>query len=97
MDFNELTAEDIQMFSDASKNYLKGMGAICQNDWMCMQWDRTFMERNDPNIEFLELYAVTAAILTWIHHFKNCRVYLFCNNMSVAHMLNNSSSNVGTS
>ena len=92
MDVCPLSAVDINMYSDAAKSELKGMGVICQNDWMYMKWNPEFIRNQDPSIEFLELYAVTAAVLTWIHRFKNKRVYLFCDNMSVVHMINNSTS-----
>ena len=45
-----------------------------------------------PSIEYLELFAVTAAVLSWIHKFKNKRVILFCDNRSVVDMINNTSS-----
>ena len=49
------------------------------------------MVQHQPSIEYLELFTVTAAVLKWIHRFKNMWVRLFCDNLSVCHMLNNSS------
>ena len=78
MDFSEiLTADDILMFSDASKNPELGMGGICNNSWMYQQWNKSFVGENDPSIEFLELYAVLATVLNWLHRFKNRRIVLF--------------------
>ena len=91
IEFGALTADDIQLTSDASKSKFQGMGAVCQNDWMFQQWNPQFIESQEPSIEYLELYGVTAAVLTWIHRFKNRRIYLFCNNMNIVHMINNSS------
>ena len=47
-----------------------------------------FIRQQKPSIEFLELYAVTAAVLSWIHQYKNSRIILFCDNQSVVDMIN---------
>ena len=79
MDFTEfLIADEIDMFSDASGKI--GMGAICNSAWVIQRWPKEFLEKNNPSIEYLELYAVTAAVLTWIHQFRNRRIILFCDN-----------------
>ena len=95
MDFLDWTAEDITMFSDASKNESLGFGAYCQNDCMNAMWPEGWIAEADPSIEFLELFALTAGVLTWIHRFKNRRIWLFCDNESVVHMVNKSSSSCG--
>ena len=86
MEFGAVTAEDIELFSDASGSSEKGMGAICQMSWMYKKWDKQFFNKNKPSIEYLELYGVAAAVLTWIHRFQNRKIYLFCDNISVVHM-----------
>ena len=87
LDFSHvLVATEIDMFSDTSGKI--GMGAICKSSWMYQLWSPEFIERNKPSIEYLELYAVTAAVLTWIHQFKNRRIILFCDNKSVVDMIN---------
>ena len=92
MDFREdMFAQDVDFSSDASKNFKLGMGAICQNSWMFMQWEDE-LEQLNPSIEYLELFALAAAVLAWISRFRNRRVFIFCDNMSVVHMINNSSS-----
>ena len=40
MDFLDWTAEDLEMYSDASKNEELGFGAYCQNSWMKGTWPR---------------------------------------------------------
>ena len=94
LDFDsELTADVLSMYSDLSKNPRLGFGAICQNSWMYSQWeDIDFMIREDPSIEYLELWAVLAGVITWIHRFQNKRVVLFCDNISVVQMINNTTS-----
>ena len=91
-DFEVVTAKEINMYSDASRNFQKGFGALCGTSWSCGVWNARFMEQNQPSIEYLELYAVTVAVLNWIRRYSNKRVFLFCDNMSVVHMLNKSSS-----
>ena len=92
MEFTSLTAVDIDMYSDASKSFSKGFGAYCHNRWTYGIWDYDFMIQADPSIEYLELFAVTVAVLKWIKLFNNNRIYLFCDNQSVCHMINNTSS-----
>ena len=60
-----LMAEDIGMFSDSSKNPKLGTGAICGKQWIMQQWDENFVLKNDPSIEYLELYGVVLAVFTW--------------------------------
>ena len=92
LEFRMLTADDILMYSDASRSPDHGMRAVCMDSWMYTPWDRMFILDNKPSIEFLELYGVTAAVLTWIHRFQNHRICLFCDNMGVVHMINSLSS-----
>ena len=93
MDYNAvLTAEDVNMYSDAAGNKFLGFAATCQKSWLFNAWDPHFIERCKPSIEYLELYAVATGIVTWIHRFKNKRIYLFCDNMSVVAMINSTTS-----
>ena len=87
LDFsNYLVADEIDMYSDASGKI--GFGALCGKDWMFQTWDEYFIKRYKPSIEYLELYGVTAGVLTWIHRFRNRRIILFCDNKSVVDMIN---------
>ena len=93
MDFSSsLIADEIAMFSDASKNKLLGYGGMCGNSWLFGQWPAGFIEAEDPSIAYLELYALTATVLSWIYRFANRHVVLFCDNQSVVQMINTSSS-----
>ena len=90
LDFSKwVIADEVDMFSDASGKI--AMGAICGCSWMYMNWPRAFIEKHKPSIEYLELYAVTAGVLTWIHRFKKRRIILFCDNQSVVDMINSTS------
>ena len=93
MDPTVLTAEQIDMYSDASGNYKLGFAAYCGPEWTWGQWDTEFCNKYKPSIEYLELFAVLVGVLNWIKLFENRKVALFCDNESVVHMLNNSTSN----
>ena len=88
----EQTAEDIDMYSDASGSVFKGFGVNCGKQWTAMQWDATWMKKEKPSIEFLELYTVTVSVLLWIKKFKDTKVLLHCDNESVCRMINSTSS-----
>ena len=93
MDFNMeiLCAQDIDMYSDASRNFQLGFGAYCGPEWCYGQWDKVFMETHEPSIEYLELYALAVGVLNWIKIFRNKRICLFCDNGAVVFMINNTS------
>ena len=93
MDSQPLQACTLDMYSDASGNYEPGFGAYCGTEWSYAQWTTDWFLQVEPSIEYLELYAVLVGVLNWIRFFKNKKVILFCDNMSVVSMINNSSSN----
>ena len=92
MDSIVLNAVEIDMFSDASRNFNLGFGAYCGSEWSWGQWNYDFCTKVDPSIEYLELFAVLIAVLNWDKLFENRRIVLFCDNEAVVHMINNSSS-----
>ena len=93
MDFTTLfSADQIKMYSDASRSKVRGWGAICVRDWTYAMWDPKFIEQEEPSIEYLELFAVTVAVLNWLHRFRNCRIILRCDNQGVVAMINNTTS-----
>ena len=87
MDFSKfIIADEVDMYSNASGKL--GMGALCGEEWMYKMWPAHFLQKYKPSIEYLELFAVTAGVLAWIHKFKNRRIILFCDNKSVVDMIN---------
>ena len=99
MDFHKIYADQLQWYTDASRSPVLGFGGIYGQNWFAQKWsdsqDRTFSNfiiSKKPSIEYLELYAMTASILLWIHKVQNRRVCLYCDNESVVNMLKNSSS-----
>ena len=88
LDFSgSLVADEINFYTDASGRI--GMGGICNRSWMTQKWDAVFLDKYAPSIEYLELFAVVAAVLQWIRRFKNRRIILFCDNKAVCGMINN--------
>ena len=82
LDFSDvIIADEIDMYSDTSGKIR--VGALCGSSWMHARWPKMFIQKYKPSIEYLELFGVTATVLTWISAFKNKRVILFCDNKSV--------------
>ena len=85
-------ATEICMFSDASRAENLGFGGICNTSWMYSAWPTGFIAEKQPSIEYLELYALVATVCNWVHRYANKRIILFCDNQSVVHMVNKTSS-----
>ena len=91
MDFSKFwKATELDFFTDSSG--VVGMGGYCMTEWFYQVWDSTFIQKHNPSIEYLELYAVTTGVLLWIHKFQNKRVVIFTDNESVTNMVNNNTS-----
>ena len=66
IDFKEsVDASSLNFYSDASASASLGFGAVYENRWIFGQWQANFINEQNPSIEYLELFGVTAAILTW--------------------------------
>ena len=92
IDFNGAaeTSEQLRFYSDASANPELGFGATFDNKyWLYGQWEKGYIHDMKPSIEYLELFTLTAAVLTWGPLIKNKRVTIFCDNMAVVNMINN--------
>ena len=91
IDFNGILSADVlDWHTDASGSI--GFGGHFGNCWFSGYWSVEFLAK-EPSIEFQELFAVTASVLLWGHHFHNKRICLYCDNQAVVHMLNSSTSN----
>ena len=85
------TSETLFFYTDASSS--KGCGGVCQQDWYMMDWQDEIIEQEIKlSINYLELYALLVAVDCWIDRFANKRVMIFCDNQSVMHMVNNTTS-----
>ena len=87
-----LVATEIGFYSDASANPLLGYGAIMKNKYIFGQYEHEFVSKNHPSIEFLELFALCAGIITWEEDLARTRIIVFCDNISVVSMVNKLSS-----
>ena len=88
---SELFSTDINMYTDSAKKEGLGCGGYHNEQWFIAQWEDEFIKLN-PSINYLELFAVAVAVVNWIGNYRNKKVTLFCDNMSVVHMVNNNSS-----
>ena len=86
----EMQLTILEFFSDALLSSKLGFGAFFRNRWMYGQWDTTFITECKPSIEFLELFALVAALTAWNkdRQLINARVGIFCDNEAVMHMVN---------
>ena len=80
------------MYSDSSLNPNLGCGGVCMTSWFVLQWDADFILQKKPSIAYLELYAVTINVLSYLHLFEGKNISLFCDNMAVVEMINNKTS-----
>ena len=95
VDLNETTsAEVLGFYSDATAKDVFGYGCVYNNEWTYNKWEPGFIKRYEGsiNIEFLELFALCTGIFTWINHFTNHRIIVFCDNQSIVSMVNNMTS-----
>ena len=92
MDFHTINACELEFYSDASKNANLGYGAYFSDEYIFQKWDPEFIVNCDPSIGYLELYAVTSALLTWMEKLCNRRVIVFVDNKSTMSNLNTMSS-----
>ena len=84
----------VELFADASGNVNLGWGAWLPHvgAWMYAQWEVEFFEKFNPSIDFLELYALLAGVVTWVPHLTNCTVLFHSDSTPTMHVLINKSS-----
>ena len=87
-----LTADKVRLTSDASKAVHLGFGCISEKSWMYSAWPVDYIKKYNPSIEYLELYALVAAILAWGDRYANRRITISCDNQSVVSMVNKTTS-----
>ena len=67
LDFSEsITSRNLTFYTDASLNGKLGVGGIFDKRYFVYKWG-SFIEDCRPSIQFAELYALVAGILTWEH------------------------------
>ena len=85
-------ARELKFSSDTSASKILGFGVVFNNRWISTQWEPGFIERYEPSIEYLELFTLTAAVLTWGEYLKDIRILIYCDNTAIVSMVNNNSS-----
>ena len=92
LDYSRIfTAEDLELYTDASGRI--GFGGIRMGtDFFMGIWPTEFLQTCNPSIEYLELYAVTVAVMLWIKLYSNKRICIFVDNISIKSMINNTTS-----
>ena len=89
MDFSDiLTADELNFYTDSSKNPDLGCGGYFNKDYFYIKWSKNFIVENDPSITYLELYAVAVALLSWGERLANTRSIIFCDNIGACAILN---------
>ena len=95
MDYALIKADKLISYTDATANPKLGFGGYFVVDYMYQNWDEDFVHANNPSIGYLELYAVTAVLLAWMHKLANRRIVVFVDNKSVEANLNTMTSTCG--
>ena len=91
VDFS-VNSEEIKFFSDASGSAISGvLGCFFDGRWCYARWEDNFIQKDNPGIAYLELYARTVAVLLWSHLLENKRVVIFCDNEAIVHSVNKKS------
>ena len=65
-----------------------GIGAVFEKRWLFAKWEKGYIKKFEPSIEYLELYGVIATLLTWGYLIKNCRIIIYSDNSAVVSMIN---------
>ena len=86
------TSKLLNFYSDASGKI--GMGAVYGNHYIVLEWNKTFIEKSKPSIEYLELYALVAAVVTWGPMLRDLRAIIFCDNQAMRDMINTGTASV---
>ena len=86
------TGHELSFYLDASANPNLGFGAVHNDYWLYGQWELGYIRKYNPSIEYLELFALTAALLTWGDLLRNMQIIIFCDNEAVVQMVNSQTS-----
>ena len=82
-DPKRIYSTDILLFTDAAKQV--GLGACYGNSWIQAKWADHSME-DVHDINFLELFAIMAAVLTWGRSWSGKRIVIVTDNKTITHI-----------
>ena len=77
---NIVTSHTLRLATDAS---FKGMGAVYQNQWISAGWPSQSVEHH---INFLELFAIVAAVFTWGSEWTNQQILIYTDNQAITYI-----------
>ena len=87
-----LHAKKLDFYMDSSANLLLGFRGYFKDQWFAGVWDRGFIKQCNLSIQYLELYAITIAIVLGSKLLINSRVQIFTDNQTAMRAVNNLSS-----
>ena len=89
---DKFTPTRLRFFTDVSAKSTNGLGGLFQPAWSYYQWEAGFIQKYEPSIEFLELYALCLGIFMWAERLCNKWIVIHCDNQAVIGMVNNTMS-----
>ena len=72
-----ITSHSLKLFTDAS---FLGFGAVYRSHWFSIPWPRSFSQFH---INYLELFAILAAVFSWGHEWSNKQILFFTDSQCV--------------
>ena len=87
-----LVAEKIFFYTDVEGSAQLSLGCMYDCDWVQQNWEYQFILQKHLSIEYLELYTIMVTIYIWAEDLSNSRVINFCDNYSIVHSLDKSTS-----
>ena len=87
------TSVELDFYTDSSGNKKLGFGGVFGKFYFWGQWEEGFVDKHNPSIAFLELFALCVGLFTWGKNLQNGRYLIFCDNKSVRDMVNLTTSN----
>ena len=87
----KLTAEQLNMYSDASGNEKYGIGSYLERNFLFARWEDNFIRRCNPSIEFMELLGICVGVFAWSEQLRNKRFILYTDNTSARDVINSTS------
>ena len=75
-----VTSHSLKLFTDASSH---GFGAVYGSHWFSSPWSSQFIHQH---INFLELFAIVSAVLTWGHEWFNQQIIIYTDNYCIVNV-----------
>ena len=93
LDLAPTNSPELEFSTDVSGSL--GYGAFCSNFWFQGKWSSEFhAHKEQQSITWKELFPVYLACSVWGHLWSGKHIILWCDNVSVIHILNSKSSKI---